>query len=423
MRGSDTLSRLGASALAADLSSALVVSFLTIAAGSAFGVLTGLGAWAGIVSMIVATFVGGLFGGIPVKVSGPTGPTSAAMLATVSLVEGHGAPAGAAFMIVGLAALGLLVISVMPVERVMRHVPNAATAVFVNGVALVILRSQGNKIIDYLELEGSERVAVVATVAAATSLLFSWPTIAKLIRSDGIRRLLSGSLVVMTVSAIANGLVDLPVERLSVTPPRLDGELIALAPSALDAVPATAVLAATLNLTLTLAFVATVTTRALAATPPYRTELRNQAAGNAAVAVFGGVPASLGFVRIRILERAGAQTWRAGIATAGMVLGLVALAPGVLGLMPTAVFTAILIRAAWTSMDRQFLDLSSRADRPWATLILVVAGSLAMLWFSHLIVVVSVTVLWHGIRRMGLRHRCPDLDRCPIVNLTEAAEM
>ena len=50
-------------ALSADLSFALVVSFLTIAGGSAFGILTGVGAQAGIVSMVAGGVAAWIFGG------------------------------------------------------------------------------------------------------------------------------------------------------------------------------------------------------------------------------------------------------------------------------------------------------------------------------------------------------------------------
>lgn len=79
-------------ALSADLSFALVVSFLTIAAGSAFGILTGVGAQAGILSMVAGGVAAWIFGGAKVKVSGPTGPTAGAMIAAAASLSVDQAP-------------------------------------------------------------------------------------------------------------------------------------------------------------------------------------------------------------------------------------------------------------------------------------------------------------------------------------------
>jgi MFS superfamily sulfate permease-like transporter len=54
-----------------DITSALTVSFLTIAAGAAFGVWTGVGSSLGILSMVVASIMGVFFGGGIGKNIGP----------------------------------------------------------------------------------------------------------------------------------------------------------------------------------------------------------------------------------------------------------------------------------------------------------------------------------------------------------------
>ena len=72
-----------------DVSSAISVSFITIAAGAAFGVWTGLGALVGILSMAVASIVAGLFGGFSVKTSGPTGTTAALLIGVLASLNGN----------------------------------------------------------------------------------------------------------------------------------------------------------------------------------------------------------------------------------------------------------------------------------------------------------------------------------------------
>ena len=74
-----------------DFGSALSVSFLSIAAGSAFGLWTGVGAQTGILTMAVASIFGVFLGGAAVKTSGPTGPTAALMFAALASLAAVGA--------------------------------------------------------------------------------------------------------------------------------------------------------------------------------------------------------------------------------------------------------------------------------------------------------------------------------------------
>ena len=59
---------------------ALTVSFVAISLGAAFGVMSGRGALAGILSAGVIAFITSLIGGTRIQCSGPTAPMTAVMI-------------------------------------------------------------------------------------------------------------------------------------------------------------------------------------------------------------------------------------------------------------------------------------------------------------------------------------------------------
>lgn len=400
--------------LLADVSAALVVSFLTIAAGSAFGLLTGLGAQAGILSMIVASLVAWVFGGQKVKVSGATGPTAGAMLAAITTLTAHGAGHEAAFAAATIAAGMLLIASFLPVGKLMSLVPNAATAVFVNGIALVILWKQADVMVGFWSSGGSSGAIQVGLALGTLALLVVWPKLWRPLTKSKIGQLVTGSLVAMILGGILVWTLDLQIETLDVVAIELSG-LMRLTAEGFTAAPASVLLLVAAKMAVVIAFVTLATIRALAPGDLYSIELRNQSLGNLAVAAVGGVPATLGLVRIRILQNAGGQTAMAGIGTGLIVLLMLMFLPNALNQIPTSVFVGILIRAAWTSIDwRFFQQMRTDPSSNLGTFLIVATGSVAMLSLDHILVLITAILIWHIAQRFSAgRRSCPDIESCP----------
>ena len=74
--------------LARQLLAGLTVSFVAISLGAAFGVLSGRGALAGILSAGVIALITAALGGTRVQCSGPTAPMTAVTILLVSAVTG-----------------------------------------------------------------------------------------------------------------------------------------------------------------------------------------------------------------------------------------------------------------------------------------------------------------------------------------------
>ena len=102
-----------------------------------------------------------------------------------------------------------------------------------------------------------------------------------------------------------------------------------------------------------------------------------------AVAAVGGVPATLGLVRIRILQVVGGQTVMASIGSGLIILAMIILIPGQLNYIPTSVFIGVLIQAAWSNIDWCFLtEFSAAPAKNILTFLIVTLGSIATVFFD-----------------------------------------
>ena len=81
---SSSSSSFKASDLIQNLTAGLTVSFVAISLGAAFGILSGRGAFAGILSAGVIAFITSLLGGTRIQCSGPTGPMTAVTVLLVA---------------------------------------------------------------------------------------------------------------------------------------------------------------------------------------------------------------------------------------------------------------------------------------------------------------------------------------------------
>jgi MFS superfamily sulfate permease-like transporter len=72
-----------------DLLAGLTVSFAALSLGAAFGVMSGRGAFAGMISAAVIPIITSLFGGTRLQASGPTAPMTAVSSLVIAFAYEH----------------------------------------------------------------------------------------------------------------------------------------------------------------------------------------------------------------------------------------------------------------------------------------------------------------------------------------------
>ena len=121
--------------LAGGIASALVVLPLALA----FGVVSGLGAAAGLYGAAAVGLFTAVFGGTKVQVSGATAPMAVAM----SFVVAHYADSGPeALTIIVLAGLIQILLGVLRVGSLVAYTPYSVVSGFTSGVAIIIIAMQ-----------------------------------------------------------------------------------------------------------------------------------------------------------------------------------------------------------------------------------------------------------------------------------------
>ncbi len=166
-----------------DILSGITVAIIALPLALAFGSMSGLGPIAGIWGAIVGGIIGGIFGGCLVGVSGPTAPKAAQiatfMSAFVISVNGIDKPdLVAAFSIIFLSGLILVIISMLKISRFIHYIPYSVIAGFMCGIGVLIILNQVNP---FLGLEKGkkiiiENINIQALYIAVPSLLilFLW---------------------------------------------------------------------------------------------------------------------------------------------------------------------------------------------------------------------------------------------------------
>lgn len=120
-----------------DLVAGATVAIVALPLALGFGISSGLGAEAGMVTAVVAGAVAAVFGGSNLQVSGPTGAMTVVL---VPIVAAHGA---SGVLTVGLLAGVLLIgLSLARAGRYMQYVPAPVVEGSTVGIALVIALQQ-----------------------------------------------------------------------------------------------------------------------------------------------------------------------------------------------------------------------------------------------------------------------------------------
>src|ERR1700710_450802 len=120
-----------------DLLAGLTVAIVALPLALAFGVTSGLGAQAGLVTAVVAGLVAAVFGGSNLQVSGPTGAMTVVLVPVV-----HQFGAGSVFLVGAMAGVLLLAMAVARLGRFMRYLPIPVVEGFTAGIAVVIALQQ-----------------------------------------------------------------------------------------------------------------------------------------------------------------------------------------------------------------------------------------------------------------------------------------
>ncbi|SDL48250.1 SulP family inorganic anion transporter [Arthrobacter sp. ok362] len=364
-----------------DLFAGITVGIVALPLALAFGVSSGVGAEAGLITAVVAGLVAAVMGGSNVQVSGPTG---AMVVVLAPVVAAHGVASIALVSL--LAGLLVMILGASGLGRAVAFIPWPVVEGFTLGIAAIIFLQQvplatgtegtpgHNTLMAAVESASQATVPAVlqtlAVVAGVAALMYLLPMFNKS---------LPASLIAVLLTTVAAELLALDIPRIGALPHSLPApSMPSVDPAALGGLLMPAVSVATLAAIESLlsarvaAGIVGPDGRPSGAYSPDR-ELTGQGLASIAAGFFGGMPATGAIARTAVNVRSGAKTRLSAVVHALVLLAIIYLAAGLVGRIPLAALAGILMVTAARMVSRHTVTAILRSTRADAAVFVITA--------------------------------------------------
>ncbi|MFZ1362181.1 MAG: SulP family inorganic anion transporter [Candidatus Nanopelagicales bacterium] len=401
-----------------DILAGLTVAVVALPLALAFGVASGLGATAGLITAIVAGAVAAVFGGSNFQVSGPTGAMAVVLL---PLVGTYGT--SAAITVAVIAGVLVILMGIFRFGRLLALVPWPVIEGFTVGIATIIVIQQVPFMLG-LTPGGSDKTLVNAWDAlqhvSADSLIplgITSVTVIIFMAANRVRRSLPSSLIAIVVVTVLCFWLTLDTPLIGAIPHDLP------APSIPDLSPATvqllfgAALAVAVLAALESLLSAKVADGMVDSKPtdPNR-ELVGQGLANVASGMFGGMPATGAIARTAVNVRAGASTRVAALVHSVVLLVIVLAASQLVGQIPLAALSGVLIVTCYRMVDPRIVLRLLRS--PGADKYILGLTALATVAFD-LVVAVEVGIVLAAIMALKSLAKNSRVTQEPLPDLSD----
>ena len=356
-----------------DLLAGITVGVVALPLALGFGITSGLGAAAGLITAIVAGTLAALFGGSNVQVSGPTGAMTVVLVPIVAVYGANGV------LVVGLMAGVLLIgMAFAGVGRYVRFIPLPVVEGFTLGIAVIIGLQQVPAALG-MTAEGQNVVAVAVGAVADWVASPDWPAVTITVAVAGlilgVMRLKPGvpiALIAVIAATAATSLLDLRLATIGALPSHIPAPTLpdlAWTDVRTLVVPALAVAALAALESLLSATVAD----AMSVSDRHDSdrELFGQGIANIASPLFGGIPATAAIARTAVNVRSGATSRLAALVHALVLLVIVVALADAVSQIPLAALSGVLIATAIRMVEVSSVRVLLRSSRSDTTVLVV----------------------------------------------------
>jgi MFS superfamily sulfate permease-like transporter len=388
-----------------------MVGLVALPLALGFGVSSGMGAGAGLVTAIVAGALAAVFGGSRVQVSGPTGAMTVVL---VPIVATHGSEG---VLVVGLlAGIVLVGLGYAGAGRFIRYVPVPVVEGFTVGIALIIALQQVPAALG-VDVHAEKVLVLAGRAIRAWAASPSWSTLAMatavivaILLSARVRPALPASLFAVVAATIANQVLGLHAGSIGHVPSGLPAPSLPHVPvGQLDALvlPAIAVAALAALESLLSATVADAMSVGRRHDPDR--ELVGQGLANLATPLFGGVPATAAIARTAVNVRSGATSRLASLTHALVLLVVVLVAANWVAEIPLAALAGVLIATAVQMVRVSSLSALLRSTRGDAAVLGVTAVATVALDLVTAVLVGLVVAGFFALRQAASSVRLEEM--------------
>ncbi len=383
-----------------DLVAGLTVGIVALPLALGFGVTSGLGAAAGLVTAVIAGFVAAVFGGSRFQVSGPTGAMTV-VLAPIVLLHGT----GSAVVVALMAGILVVTMALTGVGRLVAFIPWPVVEGFTLGIAAIIFLQQVPTALGTRAAAGTNTAWVALQTGFRAQFTEMWPALvivllvaAVMMVAPRIHRSLPGSLVAVVLATLLVHFTGLRVSLIGALPASLPSpampsinisELGALVGPAF----AIAVLCAIESLLSARVAEQLAPVPGTAETYDPDRELFGQGLASIVSGLFGGMPATGAIARTAVNVRSGAHSRVAAILHAVVLLVVIYLAAPLVGQIPLAALAGVLIMTSIRMVERHSARAVLHSSRSDALVFVLTALSTVLF---DLIVAVEVGLVLAG---------------------------
>jgi SulP family sulfate permease len=364
-----------------DVLAGVTVGIVALPLALAFGVSSGVGAEAGLITAVVAGLVAAIMGGSNIQVSGPTG---AMVVVLAPVVATHGA--GSVALVSIMAGLMVCALGITRLGRAVAFIPWPVVEGFTLGIAAIIFLQQVPSATGTVGIPGHNilRAAVEsASQATAPTLLLTLAVVigvaAIMLAVPKLHKSLPSSLIAVLLVTVVAEVLHLDIPRIGAMPRSLPApQMPSLDTAMLGGLMMPAVAIATLA-----AIESLLSARVGAGmigpdgriSGPYSPdrELTGQGLASMAAGLFGGMPATGAIARTAVNVRSGAKTRLSAILHALVLLAIIYLAAGLVSRIPLAVLGGILMVTATRMISKPTVSAILRSTRSDAAVFMLTA--------------------------------------------------
>jgi len=393
--------RIMGSNIAQDTLAGITVSFIALPLALGFGVASGLGAITGMWGAIAGGFVGGLFGGSNVGVSGPTGPKTVQLAVVMhDHMLANGQPdLGFAFGCVFFSGVIMLILAALRVGKFIYLTPYSVISGFMCGIGAIVMIIELNPFLGLPTLssvrEGLLSIPSSLMNAHLDALMISlitlgvilvWPKITKIIW-------LPAPLIGLVVGTTVANIFGLDIDYIPEVPTGLPDIYFPPVDQWYDMLPPAAALAglAVYDSLLTCVVIDQMSTDGRHNSDQ---EIWGQGWANITAGLIGGLTTATATMRSIANIQCGARTVLSAVVHGGVLLALVlGLAP-LASYIPMGCLAAILFKVGYDILDFRVFPILHRIPTPskitfwtvffltvWEDLLIAVGVGLAIAFF------------------------------------------
>ncbi len=396
-----------------DLMAGVTVGLVALPLALGFGVSSGMGAGAGLVTAIVAGALAAVFGGSRVQVSGPTGAMTVVLVPIIATYGADGV------LVVGLLA-GLILIGLgyAGSGRFIRYVPVPVVEGFTVGIAAIIGLQQ---LPAALGVQAAGEKVVALAWDAATSFAANPTWAAPAIAAGVATGMMAGarwrpgvpfSLIGVVAATVANVAFGLGAATISRIPSGLPAPHLPQVPLGdLQALVLPAVAVASLAALESLLSATVADGMSVGQRHDSDRELVGQGLANLGAPLFGGIPATAAIARTAVNVRAGATSRLAALTHAVVLLAVVLVAARWVSEIPLAALAGVLIATATQMVRVSSLAALVRSTRGDAAVLVITAAATVVF---DLVTAVILGLVVAGFVALRQTARTARLDEVPL---------